>query len=47
MDLIQRWLREREHVTLEDVQRGAVSVEENMIAKRARMKNEKRVTYRE
>ena len=29
------------------MQRGEVSVEANLIAKRARMKNEKRVTYRE
>lgn len=40
-------LRERDPPTLKDLQRGVVSVEENMISKRARMKNEKRVTYRE
>ena len=40
-------LRERDPLTLEDMKRGAVSVEANLIDKRARMKNENRVTYRE
>ena len=40
-------LREREPLTLEDMQRGEISVEANLIAKRARMKSEKRVTYRD
>ena len=40
-------LRERDPLTLEDMQRGAISVEENLIEKRARLKSEKRVTYRD
>ena len=40
-------LREREPLTLEDMKRGAVSVEENLIAKRDRMKTKKRVSYRD
>ena len=39
-------LRERDPLTLEDMQRGEVSVEANLIAKRARMRTEKRVTYK-
>jgi len=40
-------LRERDYNTLEDMQKGAVSVEANLIEKKARMKTEKRVTYRD
>ena len=40
-------LRERDFATLEDMQRGALSVEVNLIEKRARMKAEKRVSFRE
>lgn len=40
-------LRERDPLTLEDMQRGAISVEENLIEKRARLKSEKRVTYKD
>ena len=39
-------LRERDYNTLEDMQKGAVSVEANLIEKRARMRSEKKVTYR-
>ena len=37
-------LRERDYNTLEDMQKGAVSVEANLIEKRARMRVEKKVT---
>ena len=40
-------LRERDYNMLEDMQKGAVSVEENLIEKRARLRAEKRVTYRD
>ena len=40
-------LRERDFATLEDMQRGALSVEVNLMEKRARMKTEKRVSFRE
>ena len=40
-------LRERDPLTLEDVQRRAISVEANLIEKRARLKSEKRVTYKD
>ena len=40
-------LREREPLTLEDMQKGDVSVEANLIEKRARMRSEKRVTYKD
>ena len=40
-------LRERDYNTLEDMQKGAVSVEANLIEKRARLRAEKRVTYRD
>ena len=40
-------LRERYYNTLEDIQRGVVSVEANLIEKKARMRAEKRVTYRD
>ena len=40
-------LRERYYDTLEDMQKGAVSVEANLIEKRARMRAEKKVTYRD
>ena len=40
-------LRERDPLTLEDMQRGAISVEANLIEKRARLKLEKRVTYKD
>ena len=39
-------LRERDLLTLEYMQRGAISVEANLIEKRARLKSEKRVTYK-
>ena len=40
-------LREREPLTLEDMQKGAVSVEANLNDRRARLKEEKKVTYRD
>ena len=40
-------LRERDPLTLEDMQKGALAVEVNLIEKRARMRAEKKVTYRE
>ena len=40
-------LRERDFATLEDMQRGALSMEVNLMEKRARMKAEKRVYFRE
>ena len=40
-------LRERDYLTLEDMQRGAVSVEANIIEKRNRLRLEKRVTYKD
>ena len=40
-------LRERDYNTLEDMQKGAVSVEANLIEKKARLRAEKRVTYRD
>ena len=40
-------LRERDPTTLEDMQKNAVSVEENLLAKRARIKTEKKVTIKE
>lgn len=40
-------LRERDYNTLEDIKKGAVSVEANLIEKKARMRAEKRVTYRD
>ena len=40
-------LRDKEYNTLEDMQKGAVSVEANLIEKKARMRAEKRVTYRD
>ena len=40
-------LRERDPITLEDMQKGAPPVEVNLMEKRARMKNEKRVSFRE
>ena len=39
-------LRERNPACLEQMQSGAVSVEANLLAKRARMRNERRVTIR-
>ena len=41
----QLW--ERDPTTLEDMQKNAVSVEANLLAKRARMRSEKRVTMKE
>ena len=46
LDMAYR-LRERETLTLEDMQKGAISVEANLIEKRARMRSEKRVTYKD
>ena len=40
-------LRERDYNMLEDMKKGAVSVEANLIEKRARLRSEKRVTYRD
>lgn len=40
-------LRERYPVTLEDMQKIAVSVEANLLAKRARKKAKKKVTIKE
>ena len=40
-------LRERDFATLEDMKIGALSVEVNLMEKRARMKSEKRVSFRE
>ena len=40
-------LRERDPATLEEMQKDALSVEVNLMEKRARMKNEKRVSFRE
>ena len=40
-------LRERDFENLEDMQKGALSVEVNLMEKRARMKTEKRVSFRE
>ena len=40
-------LRERDYNTLEDMEKGAVSVEANLIEKKARLRAEKRVTYRD
>ena len=40
-------LRERDPLNLEDMQRGAISVEENLIEKRARFILEKIVTYKD
>jgi ribonuclease HI len=40
-------LRERDAATLEDMQKCAISVEANLLAKRARQRNERRVTIRE
>ena len=40
-------LRDKEYTTLEDMQKGAVNIEENLIEKRAKLRSEKRVTYRD
>ena len=40
-------LRERDYNTLEDMKKGAVSVEANLIEKKARLRAKKRVTYRD
>ena len=40
-------LRERDYLTLEDMQKGVVSVEANLIEKKSRMRLEKRVTYKD
>lgn len=40
-------LRERDPATLEDMQKIAVSVEENLLAKRARARDEKKFTIKE
>ena len=40
-------LRERDPTTLEEMKRGAVNAEENLIEKRARMRSEKRITYKD
>ena len=40
-------LREREPATMEDMQKIAVSVEANLLSKRARVKAEKKITVKE
>ena len=40
-------LRERDYLTLEDMKKGVVSVEANLIEKRARETSERRVTYKD
>ena len=40
-------LRDKEYTTLEDMQKGAITIEANLMEKRARLKAEKRVTYRD
>jgi len=40
-------LRERNATTLEDMQRSVISVEANILARRARQRIEKRVTIKE
>ena len=40
-------LRERDYLTLEDMQKGAVSVEANLIEKRGRLCSDKRFTYKD
>jgi hypothetical protein len=40
-------LRERNSTTLEDMQKSAISVEANLLAKRARQRSERRVTIKE
>jgi hypothetical protein len=40
-------LRERNSTTLEDMQKSAVSVEANLLARRARQRTERRVTFKE
>ena len=40
-------LREREPTTLEEMKKGAISAEANLAEKRARMRSEKKVTYRD
>ena len=40
-------LRERNSTTLEEMQRDAVSIEANLLAKRSRLRTERRVTIRE
>ena len=40
-------LRDKEYNTLEDMQKGAITIEANLMEKRARLKAEKRVTYRD
>jgi len=40
-------LRERNSVTLEDMQKSAVSVEANLLARRARKRTKRRVTIKE
>ena len=40
-------LRERDPLTLEDMQKGALAVEVTLIEKRARMRNEKKVSFKE
>ena len=40
-------IRDKEYNTLEDMQKGAVNIEANLIEKKARLKAERRVTYRD
>ena len=40
-------LRDKEYTILEDMQKGAITIEANLTEKRARLKAENRVTYRD
>ena len=40
-------LRERDPLTLEDMQKGSLAMEVNLMEKRARMRNEKKVSFKE
>ena len=40
-------LRDKEYNTLEDMQKGAVNIEANLIEKRARLRSKRRVTYKD
>jgi hypothetical protein len=46
-DDMSNQIRERNYVTLEDMQKSAISVEANLLAKRARRRTERRVTIKE
>ena len=40
-------LRDKEYTTLEDMQKGVVNIEANLIEKKERQRAERRVTYRD